>query len=652
MIVATAGHVDHGKTSLVRALTGVDTDRLEEERRRGMSIDLGFAYADLGGGQPVGFVDVPGHERFLRNMLAGVAAIDVALLVVAADDGPMPQTREHLAILGLLGVGRGAVALTKIDRVSPERHAAVQAEIQSLLADGPLAGIPVFPVATPTGEGLEALRAYLAMQQQALAEPAARGNFRLAIDRGFTLSGAGLVVTGAAYSGSARVGDRLLLSPRGTEVRVRAIHAQGQPAEIARAGQRCALNLAGADLRKAEVGRGDWLVAPRAHLPGQRFDVRLVLLPGLPRGLWHWAPVQVHHGSGTVSAHLALLDTRTLAPGAEALAQLVTDAPVCALRGDRFILRDPAARLTLGGGVVLDPFGPQRGRASPARLSVLEAMSARQADQALAGLLAQAPQGLRLDRFEQAWNLDEDTARQLPEQLGALRFTAEGQAWVIDPQAWQALRTQLLEALEAHHAQHPARMGPTESELARALGQHRPTPALRALMRALLEEGALRREGPSLLRPGHEPRLADAQAALLAQVRPVLQAAGLRPPIVGELAVLLGLERAALLEQLEEVARTGHLVRVAPNRFYLPATVDALAHAAAELAAAAPDGSFDAAAYRDHTGIGRNLTIEVLEYLDRIGVTRFARMRRWLVDPAAGQAPPAAGAPASGAPQA
>ena len=644
MIVATAGHVDHGKTSLVRALTGVDTDRLEEERRRGMSIDLGFAYADLGGPLPVGFVDVPGHERFLRNMLAGVAAIDYALLVVAADDGPMPQTREHLAILGLLGVGRGAVALTKIDRVPAQRVDAARAELAALLAGGPLAEAPVFPVVSPSGEGVGALREHLAAEGRARSARPANGNFRLAIDRSFTLPGAGLVVTGMVFSGGASVGDTLLLSPRGVEVRVRAIHAQGRPAASAGAGQRCALNLAGPDLRKAEVARGDWLVAPRAHAPGERIDVRVRLLADAPGPLVHWAQVQLHHGSGAVPARLALPHGRPLQPGEDSLAQLVTEAPVCALRGDRFVLRDPAARRTLGGGQVLDPFGLQRGRFSPARLAALRAMEIGDPQRGLQALLEGAHEGVRIDRFERAWNLAADEAAALAAALAMQRVRdADGAEWAIGQMAWEALRSRQLQALDAHHEEHPELLGPTETGLASAAGLRRPSPASRAALRSLLAEGALVRDGPSLRRPGHVPRLPPDEAALLARVRERLEDSGLRPPIVGELAAALGTDRASLLEALDRIARTGQLVRVAPNRFFLPATVDALVEVARALAAASPERSFDAAAFRDRSGIGRNLTIEVLEYLDRSGFTRFARNRRWLTEPV--PAHPPAGSP-------
>ena len=267
MIVATAGHVNHGKTALVAALTGIDTDRLPEEKRRGLTIDLGFAHHALPDGRIASFVDVPGHERFVRNMLAGVTAIDAALFVVAADDGPKPQTLEHLAILDLLGVSHGLVALTPADRVPPERLEEVEGAIATILADTSLAGVHVVPVSSLTGAGIPALREALSALAAGIAARPAAGHFRLAIDRAFLVQGTGLVVTGSVFSGRVATGDRLLLSPPGTEVRVRGIHADNQTAENAVAGQRCALNLAGTGVRKQDIRRGDWVLAEGAHAP-------------------------------------------------------------------------------------------------------------------------------------------------------------------------------------------------------------------------------------------------------------------------------------------------------------------------------------------------------------------------------------------------
>ncbi len=322
MIIGTAGHIDHGKSALVLALTGTDPDRWEEEKARGITLDLGYAYTTCDDGTRLGFVDVPGHERLVHNMLAGATGIDFVLLVIAADDGPMPQTREHLEIIDLLGLGRGAVALTKLDLVDAERLAEVQAQVTGLLDGTSLAGAPVFPVSSVSGTGLDALRAHLTAQAALTRSRDGRGRFRLAVDRAFVLKGAGVVVTGTAHSGSVALDDHLVLSPRGLEVRVRGIHAQNAAVERGWAGQRCALNLTGPRFEKDSVSRGDWLVAPELHSPTDRLDVELRVARHAGRPLQHWTPVHVHLGAARVTGRVAVLEGEALDPGTTGLVQL------------------------------------------------------------------------------------------------------------------------------------------------------------------------------------------------------------------------------------------------------------------------------------------------------------------------------------------
>ena len=372
MIVGTAGHIDHGKTALVKALTGVDADRLKEEKARGITIDLGYAYSDLGDGRQLGFVDVPGHERFVHNMLAGATGIDAALLVVSAAEGIKPQTVEHLQIVDLLGLDRGIVALTKADLADDDQILERMAEVETLLASTSLKGAEIVPVSALTGQGVDELKAKLL----ALGESGkgATGFARLAVDRCFVLAGAGVVVTGTVHAGEIRVDDRLVLTPSGLEARVRSLHAQNRAAQVGRAGERCALNLAGPRLSKDAIRRGDWVVSPELHAPTDRPDVRLSLLASEGQPLKHWSPVHVHLGSAHVMGRVALLEGDRLAPGDTALAQLVLEEKVGALSGDRVILRDPSATRTMAGAVVIDPFGPPRNRRTGRRLAELEAL--------------------------------------------------------------------------------------------------------------------------------------------------------------------------------------------------------------------------------------------------------------------------------------
>ena len=629
MIVATAGHVDHGKTTLIRLLTGIDTDRLPEEKQRGMSIDIGFAHADLGNGEPVGFVDVPGHERFARNMLAGVAAVDFALLVVAADDGVMPQTAEHLAVLELLGLREGAVALTKTDRVEASRLAEVETDIRKLLAPTGLREAPLFPVCGVSGVGVDALRDHLARTQLTRqAEAAApRGNFRLAVDRSFTVAGAGLVATGAVISGSVAPGDEVVLSPAGMRLRVRTVQAHGAPVARALSGMRCALNLAG-DIRREQVSRGDWIVAVDAHAPTSRIDVRLRMLVQVDAPLAHWAPVQLHLGAAEQSAHVVVLEGRAIGPGEQAYAQLVPSRPLAAAYGDRFILRSQASQRVIGGGVVIDPGAGSQRLSKPARLARLRSQDCDDTAQALAALLQAEPQGIMLDDFMRSRNLAPNEQSGLLAQVRMHRVQEAGGMRALDIGRWQALLGQLPALLADWHAAHPDHLGMAEAAIVQALRAQATPAAARAAVRLALEQGQLMRERLLLRLPSHAPRLQGEDCDLLARIEPHLRGAGLRPPIVGELAASLGMERKTLLARLERIVRLGYLEQVAPNRFFLPDTLGELGMMAAELARASADGYFDAAQFRNRSGIGRNLTIEVLEYLDRVGVTRYAGGRR------------------------
>ena len=620
MIVATSGHIDHGKTLLVKALTGVDTDRLPEEKSRGMTIDLGFAYWPIAGGARIGFVDVPGHERFIRNMLAGVGGIDFVLLVVAADDGVMPQTREHAAILDLLGVARGAVALTKIDRVPPERVAAVATEIEALLADTVLADAPVLPVSAVTGTGIDALKALLADCARAAPARAASGNFRLAIDRAFTVTGAGLVVTGAVMSGSVSVGDTVRATGSERTARVRSIHAQNREAQTGRAGERCALNLAG-DLKLDLVARGDWIVAEGAPGAVARFDARIRILPGEARALAHGTPVHVHLGAAAATGRVVPLEQRSIAPGDGGLAHLALDRPIGAVHGDRFILRDQGARRTIGGGRVVDIFPPRRGRAQPARLAYLRRMEA-EPRAALEALLDGAAGGLDLHAFALSRNL---APREQAALFAATPMQIAGageRRTAFTAAAWQALKARALETLAAFHRRQPNAAGLAEDRLFHGGVPRVAKEAAAALAAELVAEGAAARAGALLRLPAHAPQLAPADAASWRRVAPVLDASPLRPPSLHEAAASIGESAQKLEALLVRVSRAGYLVRLSPGRFIRPAALRQLAEMAAEVAAGAPGGAISAARFRDRSGIGRNVAIEVLEYFDKVKFTR------------------------------
>jgi selenocysteine-specific elongation factor len=613
MIVATAGHVDHGKTSLVRRLTGVDTDRLPEEKRRGLTIDLGFAYANLPDGTRIGFVDVPGHERFLRTMLAGVMGIDSALLVVAADDGPMPQTREHLAILGLIGVAELSVAVSKIDRVSPTRVAEVAEAMRELAATHGFARVPILPVSSESGEGFPDLQAHLAARARTRVARRTGVGFRLAVDRCFTLPGAGTIVTGTVAAGRAQVGDLLLLTPRGTQLRVRSIHAQDRDSDEARAGERCALAIAGARLDRAQVQRGDWIVTPDLHAPTRRFDAHVrpwgdaMLRPGLP--------VHVHLGTADIGGRLTLLSDAIAAEGG--FVRIALDREAAVLHGDRVVIRDHAARRTLAGGRVVDPFPPVRHVARASRMPVLRALDEPDPTAALRALLG-VEGSVYLQGFARARNLD-PAGLHIGE---ARRIGRPGAAVLVSDPAYDTLGCTTLDALAEWHRREPASGGPNKAALVQVLSARADRPVIEAVIADLVASGGVLREGATLRLAGHAPRLSEQDEALWSRVEPALVQSGLRPPRVRELAARFDCAPEEMERSLMRFETFGFVLRVAPNRFFPPETIGRLAAVAGELAAASDEGGFAAGQFAVETGIGRNLAIQVLEFLDRIGVTR------------------------------
>ncbi|MHB8668553.1 MAG: selenocysteine-specific translation elongation factor, partial [Burkholderiales bacterium] len=534
MIVGTAGHIDHGKTALIKALTGMDADRLKEEKARGITIDLGYAFCPLSHGAVLGFIDVPGHERFVHNMLAGTTGIDFVLLVVAADDGVMPQTREHLEIVDLLGVKQGAVALTKIDRVEPARVAAARAEIEALLRGTTLAGSPVFALSSITGDGVPALRAHL----KATAAPpagAVDGCFRLAVDRCFTLSGSGTVVTGTVFSGSVSVGDRLLLSPSGREARVRSIHAQNRAAERGLAGQRCALSVVGVE--KKDIRRGDWVVEPAAHAPTARFDASLRLASSAARALKHWTPVHVHLGAVDVMGRVSILQGTGIEPGASGHAQIVLDQPVGALHGDRFILRDQSAQQTLAGGAVLDPFAPARKVRTPARLAVLAALECPTTFEALQQLLNDAPAGVNLSWFARSFNLRAEAAETLYRETPMIAVNINGASrFGFAPRRWETMQQEVLGALAAEHERAPELLGLEGRRLRRLATPDLPWEVFVVLLDQLLAGQRVARRGPWLHLPTHRVTLTGAEEKLWRAVAPLLRATPFQPPWVRDIA--------------------------------------------------------------------------------------------------------------------
>ena len=622
MIVGTAGHIDHGKTSLVRALTGVDTDRLKEEKARGISIDLGFAYLPAPDGAVLGFVDVPGHEKFVHNMLAGATGIDFVLLVIAADDGVMPQTREHLAIVDLLGITRGVVALTKIDLAAPSQKAKVIAEIGELLQGTSLEGAEVVPVSTVTNDGIDALREQLFDAAHSIRARATAERFRLAVDRSFTLAGAGTVVTGTVLSGAVAIGDRVTISPSGLVARVRSLHAQNRPTEHGAAGQRCALNLAGDGISKDAIARGQVALDPDLHGPTDRIDASLRLLATEQKPVTQWMPARLHHAATEIGARIVLLGDAPILPGGEALVQIVLERPIAAAAGDRFVLRDTTAQRTIGGGKFLDLRAPPRKRRTPERLAQLQAHMIEDPARALAALLDIAPHYVDLTAFARDRALSETQTQAVCEGLNVVKATAGERVFALSAPVWLQFKRGLLAALQTFHVGNPDLPGIGLERLRLQLQPRLPAPAFLSVLQWLVRAKEIALDGAWVRLSGHEVRLTPADEKIWQKIAPLLGGAErFRPPRVRDIATSLTQREADIRRLLKLLGRMGKADEVAQDHFFLRETIAEMVGIVVDLGATSPNAQFTAAQFRDRVDNGRKVAIQILEFFDRHGVT-------------------------------
>jgi len=597
MIIATAGHVDHGKTTLLQAITGVNADRLPEEKKRGMTIDLGYAYWPQPDGRVLGFIDVPGHEKFLSNMLAGVGGIDHALLVVACDDGVMAQTREHLAILQLTGNPQLTVALTKADRVEEARIDEVRQEVLAALSEYGFKDVALFVTVATEGRGIDALRNHL--QQIPSREQASHHRFRLAIDRAFTVKGAGLVVTGTALSGEVNVGDTLWLTGVNKPMRVRGLHAQNQPVEQAHAGQRIALNIAG-DAEKDQLNRGDWLLADAPPEPSERIIVSLQTHTPLTQ----WQPLHIHHAASHITGRVSLLEND--------LAELVFDSPLWLADNDRLVLRDISARETLAGArvVMLDP--PRRGKRKPEYLQWLAALAQTRDDKSALDIHLERG-AVDLAAFAWARQLSGEGLRLLTQEPG---FIQAGNRLLNAPVAarWQR---KVLSTLATYHEQHQDEPGPGRERLRRMALPMEDDALVLLLIENMRESGVINSHHGWLHLPEHKAGFTAEQDAVWQKVAALF---GDEPWWVRDLARETNTDEQLMRQVLRHAAQQGMIVAIVKDRYYRNDRIVAFANLIRELDQAR--GSTCAADFRDRLNVGRKLAIQILEYFNRIGFTR------------------------------
>jgi selenocysteine-specific elongation factor len=663
MLVATAGHIDHGKTSLIRALTGVETDRLPEERARGISIDLGFAYWQPGDGPTIGFVDVPGHERYVRNMLAGASGVDFALVVVAADDGVMPQTIEHVQILDLLNIRHGVVAITKCDRSSQERIAEVRQQLKALLSNTTLADAPMFEVSTTAGTGIaalaDALRAANVKEQRratpdrnfslaidyassasvvgtldpnlrraidpafSTANVGARDrSFRLAIDRAFSVSGVGTVVTGTVRDGAVEVGTHLILAPSGVETRIRSLQSAGQVRTQVRAGERCAINLTNVEV--AQIHRGDWLLLPAMYAPTTRIAVHLKVLD--TRVLKHNTPVHLHLGTADIPARVLLsrqaaVTSASVTSAAEPLVQLVLDHPTCAVVGDRLVLRDHSGRLLIGGGTIVDPLVPTERRKQSHSAEISAALQLAEPAATLAALLAIPGYEVDTVNFERRINLTPAAAETLYRDAGAVML-ATSIPLAVPASRIAEITDSIVDSLKTFHHEHPDARGMSAHQIKASLTPSISTAAFLAVQKMLIAKRIIETSGSVLKLPGYTVSFSAADDERWHKVQRLVQNRGALSFSPSEAAADAKISEPVMKAMLYRRRGSGDVWRIDEQRFMLRDQVAALAARAAALAKDVGGRGFTVAQYRDATGIGRNHVIRLLEFFDSIGVTR------------------------------
>lgn len=620
-IIGTAGHIDHGKTALIRALTGQDTDRLKEEKERGISIDLGFAYITLPDGTRAGIIDVPGHERFIRNMLAGAHGIDLVLFTLAADDGIMPQSEEHLDILHLLGVGRGIFLITKADLADEARLAEVREEIEILVDGTCLEGSPILPVAATSGVGIEELRSEIARQLTGFEARRATGLFRLPLDRAFVIKGHGTVVTGTAMGAGVRLGQKLRVLPTGGEVRVRSIQVHGETVESAGACQRVALNLSGSE--KIELARGDVLADDRLDLTTARLDARVEIRPAAKRAVKHNQRVRFFIGATETIGRVIILAGDEIAPKASGLVQIVLDDPVVALSGDRFVIRDETNSRTLGGGVVLNPVGRRSRRPLEAYLRNLQALDGSVSPVAVEAMLnLHTDLALPSRRIAELFDVAVGAIDAALKDPRFVRLSLGDEEGYTTAGKWNELKNEALETLTRHHREEPLAAG-MEMEAIRSRLSYEVAPrAFRAVLDRMSRETEIVREESVLRLKSHRVKLGGDTGALSARIEQILQEAGYQPPDLKQLADALKLpsgELAQLRTLLSAIEREGRIVKIATDFYFAREPFESAKSKLLERLNR--DGEITAATYRDTLNASRKFAIALLDYFDHSGVT-------------------------------
>ena len=629
IIIGTAGHVDHGKTALIRALTGIDADRLKEEKKRGITIDIGFAYLTLPNGERAGIIDVPGHEKFIRNMLAGAGGIDFALFVIAADDGVMPQTREHLGILSLLDVKDGIIVLTKADMVDEDWIELVKEDVKKAVAGTFLQSAPIVSVSAHTGQGIEQLRELLFEKLSHMAQKDIARPFRIPVDRVFSVDGFGTVITGTMVEGRLSEGDDVTVYPSGKATKVRNLQVHGKNVKEAFAGQRVAVNLAG--IKKEELERGDTLARPGSMENTMMLDVKLKVLPDSPRTIVNNSRLHFYHGTQDVLCKVILLDRDALEPGQEGYAQLRFTQPVAAKQFDHFVVRFYSPVETVGGGTILNP-NPLKHRRNSQK--ILDALSVRETgslrDNLLQAIADHSPRFTPLSEIQTQLGLDNETMKN---QLASL--AEDGKVILLTPKItidmgyYRALGQSLQKTLEEYHKLNPLLAGMKQPEVRSRLLPGAEISLADKLLALYEKDGLIRIQDKLIALSGFTIRYSPEVQKIADALTDAFLQGGYAPPAIEEVADRFPKEKTAFKQVFEAMTASGQLVLTGPQIYFHQ---DICRDALEKISALTQDGkSFTLAEFRDAVGTSRKYALSLLEYFDRRGVTQKVGDTRVLV---------------------
>jgi len=620
IIMGTAGHIDHGKTTLIRALSGIDCDRLKDEKKRGITIELGFAFLDLPGGERLGIVDVPGHEKFVKNMVAGAAGIDFVLLTVAADEGVMPQTREHLEICSLLGIDNGLVALTKTDAVDEELLELATEDLKDFLSGTFLADAPIVPVAAHTGEGIDRLREALQDWARSLKQEDKPDIFRLPVDRVFTMRGHGTVVTGTLASGEVHQGDAIVAHPRGRRGKVRGIQVHGQSEEKVSAGRRTALNLAGVEVEDLE--RGDTLAHPDRLFPAISWDVEITCLSSAPRPLKHKREIHFHHGTREILARVHLLDAEELPPGQTALAQIRFPSPMVGVFGDRFVIRAHSPLRTIAGGKLINPLAQKVKRFS-SQLDPLYTLAQGDPETVLLTHLELAgSKGLDFARLQVLCNISTKQLNKLLQDLASKQrifcFDKDNRIYVTAGVVHR-LSQELEEYVRVFHRANPLQAGISRGRVASDWGKSLPPKLLHFILERSQKQGVLVSEQEVLRLPDHQVTLGQDQTELKESILRHYEEGGITPPNLNDVLQALNIDAKQATPILQLLTEEGKLIKIKDGMYYSAAALERIR----ELVRGhfAGNDELGPKEFKELTGLSRKYSIPLLEYLDKAKIT-------------------------------